>query len=158
VHTFNGVYSVAVSPDGCLVAAGYDDNLVRLWDVQTGQLVKHLVGHISRVESVAFTPDGKGLVSGSKDGALKHWNLGPLLRSVQREALVQTYQVGVEHAGSVAARKGENEALCLCTVEFLGHKVRVCLHFLCFLCSLLGLIILHYLHRDCFIYFYFFKW
>jgi general transcriptional corepressor TUP1 len=155
------VCSVAVSPDGCLVAVGYSDNFVRLWDLQTGQLIEHLVGHISSVHSVAFTPDGKGLVSGSEDGTLKYWNLGPLLRSVQREELVQAYEVGVEHAGSVAAKKGENEGLCLCTVEFLGHKVRGRLHFLCFLCflcSLLGLVILHSLPGDGFIYFYFFKW
>jgi general transcriptional corepressor TUP1 len=128
---------------------GYYDNIVRLWDLQTRQLVECLVGHVARVSSIAFTPDGKGLVSGSMDGMLKHWNLGLLLRTVQRGAL--SYEVGVEHAGSVAESSGENEGLCVCTVDFLGHTVRVCLRFLCFLWSLLGLVILHSWRRNYFI-------
>jgi general transcriptional corepressor TUP1 len=137
---------------------GYSDHIVRLWDLQTWQLVEHLVGHFASVCSVAFTPDGEGLVSGSAEGMLKHWNLGPLSRTVQRGALRQVYEVGVEPAGSVAERGRQNEGLCVCTVEFLGHKVCVHLHFLCFLCSLLGLVILHSFCREGFIYFYFFKW
>jgi WD domain, G-beta repeat len=105
---------------------------------------------------VAFTPDGKGLVSGSADGTLKHWDLGPLLRTVQRGELRHAYEVG-EHAGSMAEMSGENEGLCVCAVEFLGHTVRVRLRFLCFLCSLLELVILHSLRRNCSIYFYFFQ-
>jgi general transcriptional corepressor TUP1 len=117
------VHSVAVSPDASLVAVGYSDNIVRLWHFQTRQLVESLVGHNDEILSVAFTPDGKGLVSGSADGTLKHWNLGLLLTTMQRGAL--KYEVGVEHAGSVAKKSGENEGLCVCTVEFLGHTVRV---------------------------------
>jgi hypothetical protein len=39
--------------------------------------------------------------------------------------LRQVYEVGVEHARSVAEKSGENESLCVCTVRFLGHTVRV---------------------------------
>jgi WD40 repeat protein len=143
------VSSVAVSPDRCLIAVGYSDHIVRLWDLQR-QLVERLVGHIASVSSVAFTPDGEGLVSGSADGTLKHWDLGPLLRALQRGALRQAHEVGVEHADSVAKKSGENEGLCVCMVEFLGHKVRVRLRFLCFFCLPLGLVILHSSRRNCF--------
>jgi hypothetical protein len=64
---------------------------------------------------------------------------------------MQAYEVGVEPARSVAEKSGENEGLCVCTIEFLGHKVRVRLHYLCSLCFLLGLVILHSLHRNCLI-------
>jgi hypothetical protein len=85
---------------------------------------------------------------------LKHWNLGPLLRTVQRGELRHAYEVGVEDAGLVAV----NEGLCVCTVEFLGHMVHVRLCFLCFLWSLLGLVILHSLRRKClYLKFFFFK-
>ena len=142
------MHSVAVSPDGCLVAVGYSDHIVRLWDLRTRQLVERLAGHIASVSSVAFTPDGEGLVSGSADGTLKHWNLGLLLRTVRTGALRQVYEVGVEPEGSVDEKSGENEGLSVCMVEFLGHTVRLCLHFLCFLCSLLGFVILHSLRRN----------
>ncbi|KAG8821289.1 general transcription repressor [Serendipita sp. 411] len=70
-----GVTSVAISPDGRLVAAGSLDTVVRLWDVQTGNLLEKLKGHRDSVYSVAFTPDGRGLVSGSLDKTLKYWEL-----------------------------------------------------------------------------------
>lgn len=71
-----GVTSVAISPNGQLVAAGSLDTIVRIWDVATGQLVERLRGHRDSVYSVAFTPDGKGLVSGSLDKTLKYWDVG----------------------------------------------------------------------------------
>ena len=76
-----GVTSVCISPDGRLVAAGSLDTVVRIWDVQTGQLVERLKGHRDSVYSVAFTPDGKGLVSGSLDKTLKYWDVRPILRA-----------------------------------------------------------------------------
>ncbi|KAG8832150.1 general transcription repressor [Serendipita sp. 399] len=77
-----GVTSVAISPDGRLVAAGSLDTVVRLWDVQTGTLLEKLKGHRDSVYSVAFTPDGRGLVSGSLDKTLKYWELNtPALKA-----------------------------------------------------------------------------
>lgn len=73
-----GVTSVAISPDGRLVAAGSLDTVVRIWDVATGHLVERLRGHRDSVYSVAFTPDGKGLVSGSLDKTLKYWDVSGL--------------------------------------------------------------------------------
>ena len=101
--------SVAISPDGRLVAAGSLDTVVRLWDVQTGQLIERLVGHKDSVYSVAFTPDGKGLVSGSLDCTLKHWDLGMLMRGGR--------------GGS--EKGGQSEKGSACTGTFTGHKVGV---------------------------------
>ena len=117
--------SVAISPDGRLVAAGSLDTIVRLWDVQTGQLIERLVGHKDSVYSVAFTPDGKGLVSGSLDQTLKHWDLGPLLRNSQRGAPLRQPYDGGPGAGAVVKKEGgTSEKGCACTVNFTGHKVR----------------------------------
>lgn len=71
-----GVTSVAVSPDGRLVAAGSLDKVVRVWDASTGQLLEKLEGHKDSVYSVAFMPDGKTLISGSLDKTLRMWQLG----------------------------------------------------------------------------------
>lgn len=91
-----GVTSVAINPNGTLVAAGSLDHVVRIWDVATGQLIERLRGHRDSVYSVAFTPDGKGLVSGSLDKTLKYWDVGSLA-------------MGGKGGGR-------------CTMNFAGHK------------------------------------
>ncbi|KAJ7230707.1 chromatin associated protein [Mycena pura] len=93
-----GVTSVAISPDGALVAAGCVDHVVRIWSVATGVLFEQLRGHTDSVYSVAFTRDGNGIVSGSLDNTLKHWDL----------------------RGGKSRKEGGKPSVC--TTDFLGHK------------------------------------
>lgn len=102
---------MCISPDGRLVAAGSLDTIVRIWDVQTGQLIERLRGHEDSVYSVAFTPDGKGLVSGSLDKTLKYWDLRSVLRA--RDAPGGMSKNGIK----------EGEKSSQCTMNFAGHKV-----------------------------------
>ncbi len=62
-------YSVAFSPSGRTLASGSNDETVKLWDVDTGQVLQTLQGHESKVHSVVFHPTQKSikLVSGSDD-------------------------------------------------------------------------------------------
>jgi len=66
---------VAFSPDGSLLASGSVDNTIKLWDVESRQLVATLTGHASYVNSVAFSPDGSLLASGSYDKSIKLWDV-----------------------------------------------------------------------------------
>ena len=56
-----GVNSVAVSPDGSLVAAGADEGGVRLYDAKTGALMRAIGGVGDR--GVSFSPDGRLLTA-----------------------------------------------------------------------------------------------
>jgi general transcriptional corepressor TUP1 len=72
------VMTVAISPDNRYVAAGSLDRSVRVWDTNTGFLVKRLdgeQGHMDSIYSVAFAPNGRDLVSGSLDKTIKMWDL-----------------------------------------------------------------------------------
>ena len=69
----DSVCSVAISPDGQTLASGSRDNLVKLWDLRTGDHA-NLEGHQGYVFSVAFSPDGKCLASGSRDGTIRFWD------------------------------------------------------------------------------------
>ena len=58
--------SIAASPDGKWIAAGYwNGPNLRLWDTQTGRLIRQLPTLGSAL--AAFTPDGRWLVSGAPD-------------------------------------------------------------------------------------------
>ena len=63
------INSVALSPDGALLASGHHDGVVRLWDMQTQKQLTTLTGHEAGVKSVAFSSDGTLLASGAKDRA-----------------------------------------------------------------------------------------
>ena len=70
------ISNVVFSPDGNTLASGsWDDSMVRLWDVRTGQSIETLTGHTSWVTSVAFSSDGNTLASGSEDRTIRLWDV-----------------------------------------------------------------------------------
>ena len=52
------VFSVAISPDSKVLASGGADEEIKLWNLETGELLRTLTGHSHWVLSVAFSPDG----------------------------------------------------------------------------------------------------
>jgi WD40 repeat protein/tetratricopeptide (TPR) repeat protein len=67
--------SVAISPDGRLVATGFLYEGIKIWEVDTGIPVHSLRGHASSVNSVAFSPDSQWLASASRDREIKLWDV-----------------------------------------------------------------------------------
>jgi WD40 repeat protein len=71
VREFPGGYgSVAVSPDGRLIACGgwgrgvdVNSGVVRLYELATGKPVGELRGHQSRIDMLAFSPDGQTVIA-----------------------------------------------------------------------------------------------
>ena len=58
-----------------MIVSGSADATVKLWNVDTGELINTLRGHSDAVISVAMSPDREIMASGSRDGTVKLWNL-----------------------------------------------------------------------------------
>lgn len=78
-------YSVAISPDGMLLAAGLSGSKINIWRVSDRALLRTLNGHTDQVFSVAFSPNGQTLASGSADRTVRIWTVatGALQRTLQ---------------------------------------------------------------------------
>jgi cytochrome c len=68
------VISIAISPDGALVAAASIGGSVAVIDRKTHDLARTLVGPGVPVWSVAFLPDSRTLLTGGADNIIRRWN------------------------------------------------------------------------------------
>ena len=72
-HT-HGIWTVAFAPDGQTIASAGVDRLVRIWDIETGRLLRSMRGHTQDIRVAVYTPDGESLATGSDDRTIRLWN------------------------------------------------------------------------------------
>jgi platelet-activating factor acetylhydrolase IB subunit alpha len=70
-----GVHSIALHPAFLVIATASEDTTIKLWDSETGSLLKTLKGHVKSVNDVKFSEDGALLVSCSSDLTIKVWKV-----------------------------------------------------------------------------------
>ena len=73
-HTYS-VNCVVITPDGSRTISAASDNTLKVWDLESGDVVQTLKGHTDWVLGVEVTPDGSRAVSASQDHTLKVWDL-----------------------------------------------------------------------------------
>ncbi len=68
------ILTVAWSPDSRSIASGGWDHTVKIWSVQTGELLYTYTGHTNApVNAVSWSPDSTYIVSAGNDGLVQVW-------------------------------------------------------------------------------------
>ncbi|GBE81734.1 dynein regulator [Sparassis latifolia] len=60
---------------GAYAVTGGRDKTIKIWDTQTGQMIRSLAGHDNWVRALVFHPSGKFLLSAGDDYKIRVWEL-----------------------------------------------------------------------------------
>ena len=118
-------YAAAFSPDGTKAASGggmiggtgAPDFDVRLFDVESGEILHVLEGHTNNIQSVEFSPSGTELVTSGVDGVVRLWDVasGEEVARFTRFGGVAAYHPDGRHivVGEVASSQGRDRPVAL---------------------------------------------
>ncbi|MBF2016527.1 MAG: hypothetical protein IGS23_15260 [Rivularia sp. T60_A2020_040] len=132
--TFKNIYSLALSPDGKLLATGDMDGQIHLWQMADGKNLLTFKGHEGVVWTVAFSPDGQTLASGGHDGLIKLWDTqtGECLKTLDKHTGI-VWSVSFSADGQTLASGSQDALICLwdvrlgqCFKVLHGHTSWVC--------------------------------
>ncbi len=117
---FPDLRSVALSPDGQLIASGYNEgeSRVDLWSLQTGRLTGTLGEESDYVRSLSFSSDGKMIVTGHLSDEVKLWDAktGKLIREF-KQPFSEDDQVAFSTDSKHLVSGGENQNIMLWDVQ-----------------------------------------
>jgi WD40 repeat protein/DNA-binding SARP family transcriptional activator len=88
--TFGLINTIAISPDGLLLAAGTGDGEIRFWHLRDRQPAGLIQAHRAHVWSISFSPDGQLLASSGDDQLIHIWTLDrrhPMISAQPRHVL-----------------------------------------------------------------------
>ncbi len=108
-------FDVNFSPSGDQVVSSGADDVARIWDVATGELVGKPLEHDGDVRQAMFSPNGKRVLTASEDGTARVWELNGS-REVCRSP---------KHGGVVVGARFSTDGQRFCTASTDG-TTRVC--------------------------------
>jgi WD40 repeat protein len=113
-----GVQKVRFTPDGKWVVSAGEDGVVKIWNVETGELARTISAHSMTINSLAMSPDGKTLATTANDwknrkpSEIRFWDFdtgNEKFRLPDQRANVQ--DIAFSHDGKkfITAEQGENQ-------------------------------------------------
>jgi WD40 repeat protein len=132
--SLKNIFSLALSPDGKVLATGDQDGQIHLWQMADGKNLLTFKGHKSLVWTVAFSPDGQTLASGGHDGLIRLWDTqtGDCLKTLDKHTGI-VWSVSFSPDGQTLASGSQDTLICLwdvrlgeCLKVLHGHNSWVC--------------------------------
>jgi WD40 repeat protein len=108
--------TLCFTPDGhALATAGQFSRTIRLWDKDTGKLIRAFMGTPDSVTCIAFSPDGRTLASGDSHGVVYLWEVdsGRQLGAVTTKGLLWVSSVAFSPDGKLLAWSGSAKVVFL---------------------------------------------
>ncbi|MCC5897199.1 MAG: WD40 repeat domain-containing protein [Phormidium sp. BM_Day4_Bin.17] len=69
------INSVAIHPNGNIIASGGSEQPIILWDISSEKITRTFTEHTGSVFSVCFSPNGQLLASGGNDNNVRIWDV-----------------------------------------------------------------------------------
>ena len=67
------IHDVVYSSNGKYIAFGDEKGILRVWDVESNNIIEELIGHKSRINAITFSKDDQLIASASYDGTIQIW-------------------------------------------------------------------------------------
>lgn len=98
--------------DDQILATGSYDNTIKIWNIETGELKRTLIGHTLGIRSLQF--DDQKLISGSLDGTIRVWHW----RTGKQKTVINAHTAGVisvHFDGPLLASGSIDKTIVICT-------------------------------------------
>ncbi|MEB3283066.1 MAG: hypothetical protein VKK42_29510 [Lyngbya sp.] len=119
-----------MSNDSKTIVSGGADYNIKVWNLETGELIRTLTGHRYWVRSVSISNDSKTIVSGSDDydyNNIKVWNLetGELIRTLTGHPY-NVYSVSISNDSKTIVSGGDDYNIKVWDIDFDSLMERNC--------------------------------
>lgn len=124
---YGGIHSLALSPDGQILASGGWDGTVRVWDTGTGKELRTMRAHGREVTGLTFAPSGTVLASASWHHTIRLWDPATGKEIQPRQASVSPMAtIAVSPDGQVAATACADRSILLWSLKTreIAHYLR----------------------------------